>query len=97
MNVTLDEVLTKRCNAGECAICGDDGPLPSGPEWGCDCEPCPLCNGEACVLCCAGITHFTGHAEPCEHDVIERHERGPATVRAASEAARAAVRAGFVR
>lgn len=49
----------------------------------CPGERCPLCSGEACALCGAGLTQYgQPNGEPCEHDVMERHEgveRGEAT------------------
>ena len=32
-----------------------------------------MCNGEACLLCGAGLRHRFGEP-PCAHDVIERHQ-----------------------
>jgi hypothetical protein len=41
----------------------------------CPGEHCPMCNGEYCSVCVS-----PGSDNPCEHDVIERHEKaGPVT------------------
>lgn len=41
----------------------------------CPSEVCPVCSGEACLMCGAGLTQYgQPDGEPCEHDCIDRHE-----------------------
>lgn len=49
-------------------------PIPgviAEPE--CPGPDCPLCSGEACDLCGAGL-NVDPNRPPCDHDVIERHK-----------------------
>jgi hypothetical protein len=41
----------------------------------CPSERCPMCSGEACARCGAGMTQYgQPNGRPCQHDVLERHD-----------------------
>lgn len=62
-----------------CAACRQDKAeairnLPG--EIACPSEECPLCTGEACQKCGAGLWRNPAiDGVPCEHDVCARHEQ----------------------
>lgn len=65
-----------RCHCPEWRPVEDDETPAAGADEGQECpsEHCPMCSGEACLLCSAGLTNDASRPE-CEHDVLERHEK----------------------
>ena len=59
-----------RCKAVRTRHDWEDEYGPVCPDTGQYAEDCPMCQGEACKLCGAGLSNDTPH---CEHDVVERH------------------------